>query len=902
MGMFNLYDEGKYRHGMQLKEVLMSYMGNTANKLLGDESYHRAIFEESPLPMMIHDITSQAFLGVNKAALEKYGYSREEFLKITINDIHPIREQGESIPELRRPDGLPVVHKHKLKNGKLIPVATTSHELDYDGHKAVFTVIHDLNEESNGEAHIDEIKMTSRDFVEAMHMGFYRTTPNGFFLEVNSCLAGMLGYSRDELIAMGVPKEFSFDHDDFQEGELGLAFPSKPETYYLRKKDGSQVVIDDFSRYVQDEDGQVIYREGICQCIESNAAERKAELYNEQQSYTLIDHLPVAVLIHGNWQIIYANPAASRLVAASYVNQIRGKFLTNFIHSDSCSAAMEHIKSVSDGSRRPHEADLKFVRMDGAVLNVKVTSVAITYLGRNVIQSTFLDVSEQKRLEEKLRLQNVALNAVANSIVVTDPKGKIEWVNPSFEKLSGYPASQAVGVRIGKLLKSGKQSESFYKDMWDTVLSGKKWNGQLINRRKDGTFYNENMTITPIQNDDGKICNFIAVKEDLTEQKSLEEELSQAQKLDVIGRLAGGVAHDYNNVLGVILGYGELIKNKFRDDESVRHQLDAIIAAAKRGANLTKRLLSLAHKEAVSPKVVNANSSIESIKEMLQQIVGENRDLIFNLEKDPWNIEIDPTQLDEVFINLATNARDAIEDIGSITIGTSNFIADEEFVRDHNEFVKGEYLRISFADSGRGIEKEELKKIFEPFFTTKSDGRGTGLGLAMVQAIVKQNRGIIKAKSARGVGTTFYIYFPHASGKPEKINEQIPIGILNCNATVLVVEDRADLLESAKKGLEQYGYKVLTALNPQEALTLCENFSADIDLLLADVVMPSMNGSELSRKIRKLKPKTKTLFMSGYTADVLAPRGTVGKSVAFIQKPFTPQALAKKLQEVLGKT
>ncbi len=224
------------------------------------------------------------------------------------------------------------------------------------------------------------------------------------------------------------------------------------------------------------------------------------------------------------------------------------------------------------------------------------------------------------------------------------------------------------------------------------------------------------------------------------------------------------------------------------------------------------------------------------------------------------------------------------------------------FVAGRADFTKGEYVRISFADTGKGIDKETLKKIFEPFFTTKPDGKGTGLGLAMVYAIVKQNRGSIEVQSRVGAGTKFDIYFPRSYGKPEDLIEQSISEIPKVNATILIVEDRNDLLEFAKKGLEQYGYRVLTALNPQEALSLCGDYAEDIDLLLADVVMPNMNGGELSRRIRMIKPGVRTLFMSGYTEDVIAPHDSFGKRIAFIQKPFTPQALAKKLQEVLGKS
>jgi len=885
---------------MQLSEVLMSYVKNDQYQVFEYDAIHRAFFENNPMPMWIHDADSLRFISVNKAALKKYGYSREEFLKKTINDIHLPEESEHTESELQAAFDKPKINFHRLKNGRLIAVEATSHELDYDGRKAVFTIIHDPDDRSRARDRVREEEVSSHDIIEAMPFGYYRTTQHKFFSEINSAFARMLGYTREELLSIDVPEELCCGSGKRGLRETIEGSPSNPGIYSLRSKGGAEVWIEDFSRYVQDQDGETIYREGICRQIMDHGGEEPKFSTREELNPLLVEQLPIAILLHADSKIVYANSAAIKLAAAGSAGQLLGRSVLEFIHPDSQTSGLDHVSLILNGEKDPRTSELKFVRVDGVAETVQVTSVPILYHGKPLIQSTIQNISEQKKNERRLHLQDATLSAVSSAIVITDQKGKIEWVNPAFENLTGYSPLQAVGADISKIVKSGKQSKEFYKNMWDTILSGKKWHGQIVNRRKDGTLYDEDMTITPISNDEG--THFIAIKEDLTERKNLEDELTQAQKLDVIGRLAGGVAHDYNNVLGVILGYGELIKNKLHDEETIRRQLDAIIAAAKRGSELTKRLLSFARKEIVAPKIINVNSSIESIKEMLTQIIGENRVLVLNLEKDIWNVRVDPTQLDQVLVNFATNARDAIEKAGTITVETLNFLADETFVRGHPDFAQGEYVRISFADSGKGMDKDIVKKMFEPFFTTKPSGKGTGLGLAMVHAIVKQNNGNIEVQSEPGIGTRIDIYFPRFDVGSEKIREESFDESLKGNATVLVVEDRADLLELAKGGLEQYGYKVLTARGPQEALLLCRDFSGDIDLLLADVVMPTMNGGELSRRIRKMKPDIRTLFMSGYTADVLAPQDAAGKRIAFIQKPFTPQALAKTLQEVLAKT
>ncbi len=448
---------------------------------------------------------------------------------------------------------------HRLKSGELVDVEATSHELDFDGRRAVFTIVHDIAGRNLAKTFVDEKEVSSHDFIEAMPMGYYRSTQNGFFLECNSSFAKMLGYTREEMFSVDVPKELSCNPVEIDVKEYGRSIPARPDTYLLTRKDGTEIWVEDFPIYIQDQEGEIIYREGICRFLGNREAE------------------------------------------------------------------------------------------------------------------------ERRQIEDTLRLQAAALEAVTNAVVITDQKGEVLYVNPSFEKLTGYSASQSIGADIGSLIKSGKQGTQFYKEMWDIISSGKVWQGQLVNRRKDGTLYNEVMTITPVVNDYGAITHYIAVKEDVTQRMSLEDELTHAQKLDVIGKLAGGVAHDYNNVLGVILGYGELIKSKLGEQEVIRRQLDAIIAAAKRGSELTKRLLSFARKEAASPMIINANSSVEAIRDMLLQVVGENRELVLSLENNLWNIKVDSTQLDQVLMNLATNARDAIEDVGKISIETSNVIADDIF-------------------------------------------------------------------------------------------------------------------------------------------------------------------------------------------------------------------------------
>jgi PAS domain S-box-containing protein len=391
----------------------------------------------------------------------------------------------------------------------------------------------------------------------------------------------------------------------------------------------------------------------------------------------------------------------------------------------------------------------------------------------------------------------------------------------------------------------------------------------------------------------------IASAYDITERKALEDRLIQSQKMEGIGRLAGGIAHDYNNMLGVIMGYTQLLAKKVVGGEPASHYLELISSAAKRGAEMTRQLLAFARREIVSPKPIDPNAAITSIKKMIENLIGEDIELRFLPGKPLWNIKIDPTQFDQILLNLATNARDAIKGVGTITIETTNVVIGEEYSRTRIGASPGEYVKLSFSDTGQGMPKDTLDKIFEPFFTTKPKGEGTGLGLSTVYGIVHQNGGEIDVYSEVGHGTTFKVYLPRYYGELENPEIQLDRTPVTGHATILIVEDQPRLVELFKEFLENFGYRVLTAVSPDEALSICEDYEGEIDLLLTDVVMPGMNGKELKDRVRILKPEVKTLFMSGYTADVIAQRGILDEGVEFLQKPFTPDELARKVADVL---
>jgi signal transduction histidine kinase len=385
------------------------------------------------------------------------------------------------------------------------------------------------------------------------------------------------------------------------------------------------------------------------------------------------------------------------------------------------------------------------------------------------------------------------------------------------------------------------------------------------------------------------------------EKEKLQAQLLQAQKIEAVGRLAGGVAHDFNNMLQVILGHLDLVLSEVPPAGSLRESLDEIQKSALRSADLTRQLLAFARKQTVCPQVLDINDMVSGMLKMLQRLIGENIKLCWVPAGDHWFVKMDPSQMDQIMANLAVNARDAIKGVGQITIETANMIFDDTYVHRHPECVPGDYMMLSFSDSGQGMDEETKAHLFEPFFTTKELGRGTGLGLATVFGIVKQNHGFINVYSEVGRGTTFKLYFPRVHAEAEVAEPPAAQRLMCGTETVLLVEDEEQILSLGQRVLEQHGYTVLTAHNPEAALELAAKCAGPIHLLITDVVMPGMTGKELKQQLLIKYPDMKCLFMSGYTANVIAHHGVLDEGVHFLQKPFTVRTLADRVRAVLEK-
>jgi PAS domain S-box-containing protein len=509
------------------------------------------------------------------------------------------------------------------------------------------------------------------------------------------------------------------------------------------------------------------------------------------------------------------------------------------------------------------------------------------------------DITEIKRTQDSLRKLSYAVEQSPVSIVITDTMGTIEYINPKFTEVTGYTSDEVIGLNP-RILKSGNMPKDFYHNLWDTILNGGVWQGEFHNRKKNGELYYEAASISPIYNDEGTITHFVCVKEDITERKRLEQQFRQVQKMEAIGQLAGGVAHDFNNMLGVIIGCAELSLEKATKDASLRKNLEAILAAGHRSNEITRQLLAFARKQAITPRILDLNETVEGMLKLLRRLIGEDIDLVWLPGTKLEPVRMDPSQIDQILANLCVNARDALVGVGKVTIETQNATFDDAYCAEHEGSYPGEYVMLAVSDNGIGIDKATMDKIFEPFFTTKELGKGTGLGLATVYGIVKQNAGFINVYSEPDHGSTFKIYLPRHEAETDQIPKERPKApTARGKENILLVEDEHEVLYMVKQMLERLGYAVMTASTPGEAIRVASEKHGEIHLLLTDVIMPEMNGRNLAEELSSRDPELKCLFMSGYTESAIAHHGVLDERANFLQKPFSNQELAVKVREVL---
>jgi two-component system cell cycle sensor histidine kinase/response regulator CckA len=564
---------------------------------------------------------------------------------------------------------------------------------------------------------------------------------------------------------------------------------------------------------------------------------------------------------------------------------------------------------VADGLRTAADAlaqqigtgiELTARRKDRSEFPIEIMLSPLDGVDGILVTAAIRDITERKRREYDLSCLAAVVESSHDAIMSLTPGGIVLTWNHGAERVFGYSSAEAIGRSIVFLSPAGRPSEGL--TLMERVERADDVEPfETVGVKKDGTQIDIALTLSAIKNSDGQVVGVSSVARDVTESKNMEEMLRQSQKMEAVGQLAGGVAHDFNNLLGVILGYTGIMLERLGPNDPNRKGIDEIQKAGNRAALLTRQLLAFSRKQVLQPKVLDLNAVVASTEKLLQRLIGEHIELVVILDPALGRVTADAGQLEQIIMNLAVNARDAMTPGGKLTIETSNVEVDEEYAALHADARSGAHVMLTVTDTGCGMDAKTLDRIFEPFFTTKEFGKGTGLGLSTVYGIVKQSGGSVWVCSEVGVGTTFKIYLPRVStileaASPGDRLETVEGG----SQTILVVEDEAALLQVTRESLETVGYVILAAQSPAEAIRISESHPGPIDLMVTDVIMPGMNGAELATHLSVSRPEMKVLYVSGYIDDTIVRHGVLEPGLTFLQKPFSPKALARKVSEVLA--
>jgi PAS domain S-box-containing protein len=504
-------------------------------------------------------------------------------------------------------------------------------------------------------------------------------------------------------------------------------------------------------------------------------------------------------------------------------------------------------------------------------------------------------LSRTERISQLKKFKQV-IDSAFDAITITDADGHILYVNPAFESATGYSRAEVIGKKPS-ILRSGCHDDAFYKNLWDTIKAGNVWKSEVVNRKKNGETYYVSSVIFPLAAE-GDV-SYASIQRDITQERKLYEQLLRAQKMEAIGTLAGGIAHDFNNLLTAILGYSEIMLNMTNKEDTFYKPAKIINDAAERGADLAKKILMVTKKEKMEAKPVNINEVISNALELLQRSIPKNIEIVINLKKDIPMIMADPSQMQQVIINLAVNARDAMLDGGKLTIETA-VVGIENGAANDIPVERGGFVKLSISDTGVGMDTETQRKIFDPFFTTKETGKGTGLGLYIVHSVISNHSGYINLYSEPDKGTRFNIYLPITKTIPtEEIRE---IEDLTGSGTILIIDDEADIRELCMDMLEPFGYKVLTAASGSDGINIFRPMKDKISLVILDMIMPKMSGGEVFQVLKTINPEVKVLLCSGYSYNGFAGIDKLLKSGAkgFVQKPFTLQTIALAIKKAMS--
>ena len=755
-----------------------------------------------------------------------------------------------------------------------------------------------------------------RRFFESSVVGFYRTTLDGQLLDCNPAFVRIMGYvSREELLACHA-LEFYFspsERQEFLEQCLTLGsltnFASR-----LRRKDGSSVWVLENVETVPGRGGTPAMIEGtlvdISQQKFAETAHNKAQqaLEDSETRYRRLFETAkdgILILDFKTGQIADVNPFLIEMLGYTH-SEFVGKKLWEIGPFKDIPASRSAFSALQTKGVIRYE-DLPLETKDGRRINVEFVSNVYPVDGTQVVQCNVRDITERVQAEAALKISETHHRSVFEGAVHGIYRGTLDGrfldVNPALVAMLGYSSTEEVlKLSVSQDVFAEPEEGLRLLHKWQVTAEIEE---EVQWKRRDQRLITVRLSGRVLGSERQRPAGLEVIAEDVTERRALEEQLRQAQKIEAVGQLAGGMAHEFNNYLGIVLGYSELLLEEAGTTEGLRRNVAEIKAATQRTASLTRQLLALSRRQVLEPKVLDVNAVVWETHKLLRRLIPGNIDLVPVLEPNLQQVKVDPAQIQQILINLVVNARDAMPQGGKVVIETANVELDEEYAGRHIEVRPGRYVMLAVSDNGSGIDEPTQARIFEPFFTTKQKGKGTGLGLSTVYGIVRQSGGHITVESALREGSRFRIYLPPTAVTELKVEDETPpleTEILSGTETVLVVEDEPALRRLISVSLEKRGYTVLAAEDGTEAIRILENNPGEIDLVVSDIMMPKLNGLELRKKATLLRPDMRFLFISGYAEDTIGRTAHLPQDAGYLEKPFLPIELARKVRALLNET
>jgi PAS domain S-box-containing protein len=892
----------KYKTKKQLIEELVELRQQIEEVLRISEMKYCELYDNTL--DMYHSIDKNGIIvGCNETGARMLDYRKEEIIGRPLADF--FTEESKRLFEIQFPilneekGQLSLEREFVRKDGTtFIASLNIFSERDEKGKFVrTRTIARDITDLKQIENALRDSEKNYRDLVDNALVGVFKTNLKGNILYVNKALSNMLGFETpEEMKADSVLVRYKSikDRDVLIETLRERGKVECLEVELLTKKGKTKSVL---ISAILDKD---IISGMIMDITERKRAEE--ELGAEKNKLqAMIDAMEYGISIRDlDYNIIYQNEVLKNI----FGNRLGEKCYQVYEGKDKVCDVCPVEMAYKDGKSHTYEVKIKLPSGEigfwentaNPIRDTRGKIVSCLEIARNV--------TERKRAERALFESEQNYRALFEEskdvIYISTPEGKFLDINPAGIELFGYPSKEEfLQIDITHdLYISPVDREKLQKTL---TMQGYVKDYEVVFRRKDGEYVTVLLTTTIVRDEQGGIVAYRGIMKDITERKKLEEQLLQSQKMEAIGQLAGGIAHDFNNILTAIIGFANLLKTETSKDDILRSYVTPILNSAERAANLIQALLAFSRRQIISPKPVNLNEIIQRLERLLSMVIGEDIELSTVLtDRDPI-IMADSGQIEQVLMNLATNARDSMPDGGKLTISTKLVELDSEFIKTHGFGRQGAYALVSVKDTGRGIDKKTKGRIFEPFFTTKEVGKGTGLGLAMVYGIIKQHEGYINLYSEQGTGTIFNIYLPLIKSEVEETKLEDLLVLKGGVETVLVAEDDELVRELIKEVLSGYGYKVMEASDGEEAVSRFKENKDKIQLLIFDLIMPKKNGKEAYDEIKVIKPDIKAIFMSGYNADIIHKKGIMDEGLDFILKPISPDGLLRTMREVLDK-